>query len=768
MVQTQQFRRLVVVGIMLITTMAALVVRLWYLQIQESPRLLVEHERNTKRLIVRQPRRGEIRDIRGHTLATSVPVKTVCADPTLIGPHYLRVAQAISPVLKLSEEALVERLRPKLRPVSATLTNIQDGLTNITLTNFFVTNQYIVLKRKVSLKEWEDITLAMKELQFGVREAKLPKSTQTFLKNLRDRAIFAEEDQLRVYPNSNLLAHTMGFVGPPDPLKFTEQEILDPVGLAGRLIRTNEPLGALCAARMQKRNLKLLSDPLTPVKQRLALVLAELNRLVSGPLLVSQGLLPMQIVPAGLREMLAQPMSAEKMARFNRLLLEQTLTNEVTRLAVKPDYAISLEGKYGVEQIMDGFLRGAHGWRRTELDMKRRELTAFREQNVEPEPGRHVILTIDARIQEIVEDELAKAVGRHHPAGACAIAIRPSTGEILALAIHPTFDPNKPGDSPQDALRNRAITDIFEPGSTFKIVVISGALDRGETSLQERFDCENGAFIYAGKTLHDAGHHYGILSVQEILMKSSNIGSAKVGIKMGQEALYDYIRRFGFGERTGIPLEGEVRGLLRPVQDWKPISISRIPMGQEVAVTPIQMVMAMSAIANGGRLMRPMLISRVVNDDGLPLHIYEPQMARQVISPAAARLVTEALKTVVSKDGTGKKARLDYYTVAGKTGTAQKSDGHRYLDGKYVGSFLGFYPADQPEICIGVFLDEPQGTLHYGGDVAAPAWKEMAERIAGYWHVRPDLQPEPKGGRHETLASNHLAAPTPAWQGASD
>lgn len=753
MVQAQQLRRLVLVGVLLSLTFVALTARLWNLQVQEADRLMTEHENNTKRFIVRQPRRGDILDSRGHVLATSQPVKTVCADPTLLGPHHLLVARTLSPILGIDATSLAERLQPRVRQASARITNIVNEVTNIVVTNFFLTNRYIVLKRKVPVDDWMQITQAMRRLTFGVNETNLPRADRLFLGQLREQSVFSEDDQLRTYSGKSSLAHVLGFVGPPDPLSFGESDFLNPAGVAERILRTNDPVSVLAASRFHERDLKALADPTLPSKQRLAILRNEFNRLVTGPLLYDPKWQGRFAFPEAMRDMLTQPLTAARVPKFNRLLLEETYTNEVMKCALKPENAITMEGKYGVEQVMDGFLRGAHGWRRTELDTRRRELTAFREQDVEPESGRNVVLTIDARIQDIVEAEMAVAVRDHAPAGACAIAVRPSTGEILALSVWPTFDPNNPGASPAANLRNRAIADLFEPGSTFKIVVISGALDRGDVTLQEQFNCENGAFSFAGRTLHDAGHRYGILSVQEILMKSSNIGSAKVGIKMGAGPLHDYIRRFGFAERTGIPLEGEVRGILRPLANWNALSISRIPMGQEVAVTPLQMVMAMSTIANGGRLMRPMLIARVDDDTKRPHHIYEPQVVRQAISPKAAKLVTEALKTVISKEGTGKRARLEYYSVAGKTGTAQKSDGHRYLDGKFFASFLGFFPADRPEVCLGVFVDEPSGGPHYGGDVAAPAWKRMAERIAAYLHIEPDLLPDSANPNAATLAA---------------
>jgi len=285
----------------------------------------------------------------------------------------------------------------------------------------------------------------------------------------------------------------------------------------------------------------------------------------------------------------------------------------------------------------------------------------------------------------------------------------------------------------------------------------AGALDANEVGLQDTFFCENGRFYFAGHLLHDH-ERYGNLTVEQIITKSSNIGAAKIGMKMGPEKLYAYIRNFGFGSYTGVPLPGEVRGLLRPVERWGKISISRIPMGHEVATTPLQMVMAMSAIANQGRLMKPLILDHYEDDQGTTVMRFPPQEVRRVCSEQAARQMVTALKTVVSTNGTARKARLENYTVAGKTGTAKKNNGQVYLDGKYFSSFIGLFPADQPELCISVVLDEPhQGT--YGGDTAGPVFRRIAERAAQYLSVPPDIAPVtttlltgPRGTRPQTAA----------------
>ncbi|PYI83506.1 MAG: hypothetical protein DME26_14880 [Verrucomicrobia bacterium] len=273
-------------------------------------------------------------------------------------------------------------------------------------------------------------------------------------------------------------------------------------------------------------------------------------------------------------------------------------------------------------------------------------------------------------------------------------------------------------------------------------------------SLADTFDCEHGKFFYAGRLLHD--HlSFGVLSVESIITKSSNIGAAKIGIKMGEPKLYEYMRNFGFGTQTGIPLTGEVRGTVHPLTNWTKVSISRIPMGHEVAVTPLQMIMAMSAIANEGALMRPILIDRMVDENGEVIFQSQPQKVCQVISPETARQMVAALKTVVSEDGTAPKARLEHYTVAGKTGTAQKVIQGKYSNQNFFSSFIGFFPAEAPEICISVVMDDPKNG-YYGGQTAAPIFKAMAERIASYLNIRPDLPPEVNLESLASAASNEV------------
>ncbi len=395
------------------------------------------------------------------------------------------------------------------------------------------------------------------------------------------------------------------------------------------------------------------------------------------------------------------------------------------------------QGVQGVEASMETYLHGQAGYEVIERDRKGREIRALRSESIGPRDGCSVVLTIDQVIQHIAETELERAMTEHRPQAGVIIVSRPKTGEILAMSCRPTFDLNNPGAAPADARRNRCLSDVAEPGSTFKIVIISGALNEGLISLEDRFDCENGAFLYAGRVLHDA-HPYGVLSVEEILYHSSNIGASKVGLQMGPARVYDYIRRFGFGRKTGIALPGEVSGIAHPLAQWSKLSVTRIPMGHEIAVTPLQMLMALNAVANGGRLMKPMILKSVLDRDGAPFLQYQPQTIAQCVSLRASVLMTQALRKVVTPEGTAPKAAVANFDVAGKTGTAQKVENGQYVS-RYYSSFIGYLPASDPEISILVSLDDPAGGAYYGGTVAGPVFRAVAEKVAQYLAIQPQF-----------------------------
>ncbi len=393
------------------------------------------------------------------------------------------------------------------------------------------------------------------------------------------------------------------------------------------------------------------------------------------------------------------------------------------------------KGMQGIEASMESYLQGRAGYDVIKRDRKGREIRALREESIGSRDGYDVILTLDQVIQHITETELDRAMTTWKPQAGVIIVSRPNTGEILAMTSRPTFNPNYPGNAPAEARRNRCISDVAEPGSTFKVMVIGGAIDDKIVSLHDKFDCENGAFVYAGRALHDS-HPYGDLSVEEILYHSSNIGAAKIALRMGPTRLHDHIIRFGFGRKTGVPLPGEVSGIVHPLSRWSKLSITRIPMGHEIAVTPIQMSMAVNAVANGGNLMKPMIIKKIVSEDGASVVEYRPERVSQCVSKHSSALITDALRKVVAPGGTAPKAAVENYDVAGKTGTAQKIENGQYVR-RYYSSFVGYLPASDPEISILVILDDPTQGSYYGGTVAGPVFRSIAEKVAQYLGIIP-------------------------------
>ncbi|MFZ4777979.1 MAG: peptidoglycan D,D-transpeptidase FtsI family protein [Terrimicrobiaceae bacterium] len=402
-------------------------------------------------------------------------------------------------------------------------------------------------------------------------------------------------------------------------------------------------------------------------------------------------------------------------------------------------------GIQGIELTMENYLRGRDGYRYIEHDRTGREIMLYRGQEEPAEHGQNVRLTIDMGLQAILEDELDAAFKDLKPEMAVGILADPFTGEILAMANRPCFDPNAPGDARPEQMKNRAILDMVEPGSTFKIVVASGALNEGTIKENTMIYCENGSFAYGGRILRDH-HGYGSMTVHDILVKSSNIGSAKMALMMGDTKFYEYVRRFGFGERSGIELPGEIPGLVHPPHRWDKLTITRMPMGQSIAVTPLQITMGMSVIANGGRLMTPQIVRSVENSGGGEVFTKQPKVAREVIPRKTARFVSEALSGVVGEGGTAQLARVAGFTVAGKTGTAQKvSPKGGYAEGKYVVSFIGYMPEENPRFVCLIMVDDAKiaSGLNYGGLVAAPIFSRVGERAARYLDLVPCLRAEP-------------------------
>jgi cell division protein FtsI/penicillin-binding protein 2 len=412
---------------------------------------------------------------------------------------------------------------------------------------------------------------------------------------------------------------------------------------------------------------------------------------------------------------------------------------------------LDAKGLAGVEQVYDAALAGESGRLVLDADAKRRP---FESMGSDARDGGTLVLTIDQTVQYIVERELAAAVERTHAKSAAAVVLEPRTGEVLALANAPSFDPNDAGGASAEARRNDALQNIYEPGSTFKLVSFTGALEEKLIKPDDRIDCP-GSISLPGRVVHD--HARGSLTATEALAKSSNVAAIKLGLKLGNDRLYEYIRRLGFGAKTGVELPGETAGLIRPVSKWQPGSIGSVPIGQEVGVTPVQMAAAYGAIANDGVRVAPHLVREVRDAEGRTVARTEAESHR-VVSEETARALRRMLETV-TLNGTARAAQLEGYTAAGKTGTAQKVDPrtHAYSSTKYVASFVGFAPIENPAAVIIVVLDEPVG-LHQGGQVAAPVFSEIANQVLPYLGVMPDQAPEAKSPTGQ-LAAVHAAAP---------
>jgi cell division protein FtsI/penicillin-binding protein 2 len=611
----QQLNRTLALLGLVVLAFAGLGYRLTDLQVWRHDELVKLAEKKSVLTTWHSAKRGDILDANGNQLATSIFVKTVCADPSLIGGQQSVVARAIAPLLGMNEADLYQRLIPRVVKNSKGET-VTNGL------------HYVRLQKNVTDETWQKVQAAMSRLTFSPDETKLSKSDRAFLRGLRQYAVSAEPDQLRVYPNDRLAAHVLGFVG--------------------------------------------------------------------------------------------------------------TLENT--------NHTSEMSGNGGIEKFFNDKLSGASGWRVTGSDSRGKELVAMRDEDVQAQSGLNVVLTIDAAIQHIVENALTNAMEKHAPQSITGIVMRPRTGEILAMASLPDFDPNDPHTLNTNTEPDRVISDVMEPGSTFKTIVIAGALNEHIVTLNDTVFCENGVFNYAGITLHDAEHdHFGNLTVQQVLQKSSNIGASKIGIKLQADKLYQYMQDFGLGAFTGIPLphEASASRYVHPLKGK--YSIVQIPMGQGLAVTRLQMAMAVGAIANGGMLMHPMLVKRLEDHDGNVIQRYEPQNVRRVVTEATAKQMIEALKTVVSKDGTAPLAAITNYTVAGKTGTAQKVVDGKYANDRFVVSFIGFFPADDPQICISIVMDAPkEGGRAFGGALCGPIFNEIGKRCASYLHIPPDqIAPPP-------------------------
>jgi cell division protein FtsI (penicillin-binding protein 3) len=402
-------------------------------------------------------------------------------------------------------------------------------------------------------------------------------------------------------------------------------------------------------------------------------------------------------------------------------------------------------GIEGIELAYEDRLRGLD--RRVEAIRDRRGHVVFADdmEDARTIQGQSVVLTIDKAIQHIAERELALGVRTFEARGGSVVVMDPSTGEILALANYPPFNPNEPSKHPTAHRRNRAVVDRFEPGSTVKPFTMAAALAAGAVKPNQSINCENGVTRMGGRLLHDA-HPYEWLTPTQILAYSSNIGTAKIAQDLGKKELYRGFRRFGFGERTGLRVPGETAGILRHYRRWYEIDTAAVSFGQGMSVTNVQLATAMSAIANGGRLMQPMLVRRMSDGHGATIEENKPRVRRQVVPRRVAKLVGQMLTAVTEPGGTAIEAAVDGYLVAGKTGTAQKADYVHggYAKDKWLASFIGFAPADRPSVVISVVIDEPV-IAHYGGTVAGPVFRRIAEVTLRHMGIAPE-------GRQAVLA----------------
>jgi cell division protein FtsI (penicillin-binding protein 3) len=395
---------------------------------------------------------------------------------------------------------------------------------------------------------------------------------------------------------------------------------------------------------------------------------------------------------------------------------------------------IDQRGLEGLELAYNGMLQGRDGWRATWRDAKGEQLVGPWTTEVAPVPGHDMVLTIDAVVQQVAEETLEWGLKKYHAKGGSIIVMDPRTGAIWAMANAPTYDNGAPASVPPEKRRNRAITDVFEPGSIFKIVTASALLQEGRITPQEQIFCEQGAWpTVARHVLHDH-HGHGLLTFHDIIKNSSNIGTSKAAQRLKPEEFYRYVRAFGFGQKTGLEIPGEVSGLLSPPSRWSKLTPYIMPIGQEIAATPIQLAVMTAVVANGGLRVSPYLVKDIQTANGHVVRSYAHKEPVRILSAEVAQQVSDMLVSVV-ESGTGQLANVKGLTVAGKTGTAQKLEPTgRYSHSRFVASFVGYGPVPDPRFVMVVSMDEPR-PLYFGGVVSAPMFKRMVEQLAGYWEL---------------------------------
>jgi cell division protein FtsI (penicillin-binding protein 3) len=474
-------------------------------------------------------------------------------------------------------------------------------------------------------------------------------------------------------------------------------------------------------------------------------------RLLSGVLGVPEEVLEARMASSRSFVWISRKLPPDKVEAIEALNLKGVyFQDENQRFYPKRDLAAHVlgfvdpdeKGLAGIEYQLDGQIRSKSEKIVVMADARQRWFDGGEAQR---ERGANVVLTLDEKIQYIAQRELLAAIEKTHAMAGSVIVMNPNSGEILAMANWPRFNPNAASEAPAESRMNRAVTALYEPGSTFKLITLAAAFDQEITRPDEVFDCENGAIYIAGHRIRDH-KPFGLLDVSEILAKSSDVGAIKIALRLGAPRFYDYIRAFGFGSPTGVDLPGESKGLVHRLENWSAISIGSVSMGQEIGVTPIQLITAVSAIANGGLLMRPRVVQTIKRSDKpaqaeVALAAAEP---RRVIRPETAATLRRLMEGVVL-EGTGTRARLDGWTAAGKTGSAQKIDPAtgRYSPTQLIASFTGFAPINNPAVTILVSLDSPVG-LHEGGQVAAPVFKRIAEQVLSYLDVPRDVPLNPR------------------------
>src|SRR5467141_2484834 len=513
-----------------------------------------------------------------------------------------------------------------------------------------------------------------------------------------------------------------------------------------RVIEITPKRGAIYDRNMHPLAMSLQVDSTFAIPSELGDNKAQAAALLSGVLNIPRDLLEAKFESGATFVWIARKLPPEKREAVEALNLKGIyFQKENQRFYPKRDLAAHVlgfvdldeKGLGGIEYELDDQIRGKSEKIIVMADARQRWFDGGEAQR---ERGANVVLTLDEKVQYIAERELGAAIARTRAIAGTVVVMNPSTGEILALANWPKFNPNTASDAPAEARMNRGVSALYEPGSTFKLITLAAAFDQGITRPGEVFDCENGAVYVAGHRIRDH-KPFGLLSVADILAQSSDVGAIKIALRLGAPKFYDYIRAFGFGQPTGVDMPGESKGILRRLENWSAVSIGSISMGQEVGVTPIQLISAVSAIANGGMLYKPHVIAELRRgDQAKPAEAPRaPTEPRRVIRPETAATLRRLMEGVVL-NGTGKLAHLDGWTAAGKTGSAQKIDPAtgRYSPTQLIASFTGFAPLNNPAVTILISLDSPVG-LREGGEVAAPVFKRVAEQVLSYLDVPRDI-----------------------------